>query len=58
MKEKLKKVEQFSISPFVLAKDVFYQTPNIPKKLDKFNNYVQQNFKVNDDKVSPVLFLN
>ena len=28
------------------------QTPNLPKKLDKFSNYVQHNFKVTDDKVS------
>lgn len=27
------------------------QTPNLPKKLDKFGNYVQHNFKLTDDKV-------
>lgn len=30
------------------------QTPNLPKKLDKFGNYVQQNFKLADDKVCSV----
>ena len=30
---------------------VLQKTPNLPKKFDKFGNYIQQTFKVTDDKV-------
>ena len=50
MKEKLKKVgNSFFLQTFYRI--IFQKTPNLPKKLDKFNNYIQQNFKVTDDKV-------
>ena len=63
MKEKLKKVGLF-VPPWstysarcvanvhVLA---ILQTPNLPRKLDKFSNYVHHNFKVTDDKVCPTV---
>ena len=34
-----------------------YQSPNLPKKLDKFNNYMSNNFKVSDAAVSLLLDL-
>jgi hypothetical protein len=37
-------------------KEKLKKTPNLPKKLDKFNSYVQQNFKVTDDKVKKRLW--
>ena len=50
MKEKLKKVGN-SIFLQNIYQIILSKTPNLPKKLDKFNSYVQQNFKVTDDKV-------
>lgn len=37
-------------------KEKLKKTPNLPKKLDKFGNYVQHNFKLTDDKIKKELW--
>ena len=43
----------------VIKSDVFIlQTPSLPKKVDKFKNYMRSSFKMTDEGVSCLLYCN